>query len=166
MFKVNDYLVYRKEVCKVTEIKEYKNDFLYYVITPINDTSLKIEVPTDLTVIRPLISKIEIQKIIEEIPNIKEIAENDKLLLENKYKELLRSGTYNDLITIIKTTYLRNETRDKEKKKRSEKDTTYFNLAEKYLYTEFSVVLGKSYEDTKEYVISKAREISLEKENK
>ena len=80
--------------------------------------------------------------------------------------ELLKSGTYNDLIAIIKTTYLRNETRDKEKKKRSEKDTTYFNLAEKYLYTEFSVVLGKNYEDTKEYVISKVREISLEKENK
>ena len=165
MFKVNDYLVYRKEVCKVTEIKEYKNDFLYYVITPINDTSLKIEVPTDSSVIRPLISKIKIQKIIEGIPNIKEIVENNRLL-ENKYKELLKSGTYNDLITIIKTTYLRNETRDKEKKKRSEKDTTYFNLAEKYLYTEFSVVLGKSYEDTKEYVISKVREISLEKENK
>ena len=165
MFKVNDYLVYRKEVCKVTEIKEYKKDSFYYVITPINDTSLRIEVPTDLTVIRPLISKIEIQKIIEEIPNIKEIAENDRLL-ENKYKELLKSGTYNDLITIIKTTYLRNETRDKEKKKRSEKDTTYFNLAEKYLYTEFSVVLGKSYEDTKKYVISKVKEINLEKENK
>lgn len=165
MFKVNDYLVYRKEVCKVTEIKEYKNDFLYYVITPINDTSLKIEVPTDSSVIRPLISKRKIQTIIEEIPNIKEIAENDRLL-ENKYKELLKSGTYNDLITIIKTTYLRNETRDKEKKKRSEKDTTYFNLAEKYLYTEFSVVLGKSYEDTKEYVISKVKEINLEKESK
>lgn len=165
MFKINDYLVYRKEVCKVTEIKEYKNDFLYYVITPINDTSLKIEVPTDSSVIRPLISEIEIQKIIEEIPNIKEIAENNRLL-ENKYKELLKSGTYNDLITIIKTTYLRNETRDKEKKKRSEKDTTYFNLAEKYLYTEFSVVLGKSYEDTKKYVISKVKEINPEKENK
>lgn len=165
MFKVNDYLVYRKEVCKVTEIKEYKNDFLYYVITPINDTSLKIEVPTDSSVIRPLISKRKIQTIIEEIPNIKEIAENDRLL-ENKYKELLKSGTYNDLITIIKTTYLRNETRDKEKKKRSEKDTTYFNLAEKYLYTEFSVVLGKSYEDTKEYVISKVKEINLAKESK
>ena len=165
MFKINDYLVYRKEVCKVTEIKEYKNDFLYYVITPINDTSLRNEVPTDLTVIIPLISKIEIQKIIEEIPNIKEIVENDRLL-ENKYKELLKSGTYNDLITIIKTTYLRNETRDKEKKKRSEKDTTYFNLEEKYLYTEFSVVLGKSYEDTKKYVISKVKEINLEKENK
>lgn len=52
MFKINDYLVYRKEVCKVTEIKEYKNDFFYYVITPINDTSLKIEVPTDSSVIR------------------------------------------------------------------------------------------------------------------
>ena len=165
MFKVNDYLVYRKEVCKVTEIKEYKNEFLYYVITPINDTSLRIEVPTDSSVIRPLISKRKIQTIIEEIPNIKEIAENDRLL-ENKYKELLKSGTYNDLITIIKTTYLRNETRDKEKKKRSEKDTTYFNLAEKYLYTEFSIVLGKSYKDTKEYVISKVKEINLGKESK
>ena len=52
------------------------------------------------------------------------------------------------------------------KKKRSEKDTTYFNHAEKYLYTEFSVVLGKSYEDTKEYVISKVKEINLAKESR
>lgn len=165
MFKINDYLVYRKEVCKVTEIKKMENDSYHYILAPINDTSLKIEVPTDLVVIRPLISEVEIQKIIEEIPNIKEITENDRLL-ENKYKELLKSGTYNDLITIIKTTYLRNETRDKEKKKRSEKDTTYFNLAEKYLYTEFSIVLGKSYDDTKEYIISKVKEIKERKEGK
>ena len=42
------------------------------------------------------------------------------------------------------------------------KDTNYFNQAEKYLYNEFSVVLGMSYDDTKQYVIDKV----LESKNK
>ena len=35
----------------------------------------------------------------------------------------------------------------------------YFKIAEKLLYSEFSVVLNMSYEDTKEYVISKVHKI-------
>ena len=39
---------------------------------------------------------------------------------------------------------------------RNEKDKQYFRLAEKTLYNEFAVVLDKSYEDTKAYVVSQA----------
>ena len=154
MFKINDYVVYRKDVCIVKDIKEQEIDkSLYYVLIPINDKSLKIKVPTAnrLGLLRNLITKEELDNIIKNIPNIKIIKENDRLI-ENEYKELLKSGTFNDLIKIIKTTYVRNKEREDSKKKSSDKDMTYFQLAEKYLYTEFSIVLNKSYNETKEYV--------------
>lgn len=161
MFNVNDFLVYKKEVCRVKEIKENSLDkSSYYVLIPVTDESLKIEVPTAnrLGHLRNLISIEEIDNIIKKIPSIKIIEENDRLI-ENEYKELLKSGTFEDLITIIKTTYLRNKAREDTKRKLSDKDNTYFNLAEKYLYTEFSIVLNKSYEDTKKYVEEEVRKL-------
>lgn len=62
----------------------------------------------------------------------------------------MHSGTYEDLIKIIKTSYLRNKDR---KKKISEIDNEYFNKAGSYLYNEFRVVLNLSFSETKEYVI-------------
>lgn len=161
MFNVNDFLVYKKEVCRVKEIKENSLDkSSYYVLIPVTDESLKIEVPTAnrLGHLRNLISIEEIDNIIKKIPSIKIIEENDRFI-ENEYKELLKSGTFEDLITIIKTTYLRNKARENTKRKLSDKDNTYFILAEKYLYTEFSIVLNKSYEDTKKYVEDEVRKL-------
>ena len=57
------------------------------------------------------------------------------------------------MIKIIKTTYLRNKERLDNNKKISDIDDKYFNMAEKYLYKEFAIVLNMTYEDTKNYVI-------------
>lgn len=65
----------------------------------------------------------------------------------------LRRGNYEDLIKIIKTTYLRNQNRLENKKRNSEKDRSYFNKGEEYLYHEIAVILGMSLEDTKNYII-------------
>ena len=76
-------------------------------------------------------------------------------MIEYEYKKLINSGRHEDLIKIIKTTYLRNKKRLDSKKKISDKDQHYFLLAEKYLYNEFGTVLNLSYEDVKKYVIYK-----------
>ena len=60
MYKVNDYVVYKKDVCKVKEIRENKlNGNVYYVLIPIYDESLIIDVPVDnkMGYIRDLLSK-------------------------------------------------------------------------------------------------------------
>lgn len=75
-------------------------------------------------------------------------------MMENIYKTLMSSGTHKDLIKIIKTTYLRNEKRLNDNKKISEIDDSYFRTAEKFLYNEFSIVLNKTYDETKDYVIN------------
>ena len=53
---------------------------------------------------------------------------------------------------------MRNNERINNKKKISEKDDNYFNLSEKYLYSEFAIALGISYDDVKDYVIKRIEE--------
>lgn len=71
----------------------------------------------------------------------------------------MRSDSFESLIKIIKTTYIRNENRRKNQKKLSEIDEEYFTKAESYLYNELSVVLNLSFKETKEYVIKKVSEL-------
>jgi CarD family transcriptional regulator len=152
MFKIGDYIIYMKDVCKIIDIKSnYMNDTDYYVLEPVNDSSLKLNIPVNNKFIRNIITKNEVEKIISNIKNIEVLNLDDKKI-EVEYKKLLNSGTHQDLIKIIKSAYLRNKKRIDNKKKISDKDRDYFNLAEKYLYTEFSIVLNLSFDETKEYV--------------
>ena len=147
MYKVGDYVVYKRDVCVIKNLKEDS-----YVLSPVDDDTLKITVKVSNNSIRDLIDKKDCEKLIKSIPNIDIIKESDKNL-ENKYKSLLSSGNIEDLIKIIKTTYLRNENRLSNHKKIGEKDDAYFKKAEKLLYNEISISLGMSYEETKKYVI-------------
>ena len=154
MFNINEYVVYKREVCKVSNIKNINNKE-YYVLVPVNDESLTIDVPSNgVTNIKKIISKDEVLDIIKRIPEIETIKCNNDKYLEYEYKRLLNEMSHEGLIKIIKTTYLRNKERVDNKRKIGEKDDTYFKKAEKLLYTEFSLALGKSYEETKEFVIS------------
>lgn len=156
MYKINDYLVYGKDVCKVHDIEEKKfNNEDYYLLRPIKNEDLKISAPVSDKAgkIRDLITKEEIEELIQKIPTISIIETEDKFI-ENEYKKLASSGTHEDLIKIIKTTYLRNKERLDNNKKIAEKDKNYFELAEEYLYTEFSVVLDKTIDETRDYVIN------------
>lgn len=160
MFKKGDILVYKKDVCIVEEIKEkYIRDIDYYILTPINDKTLKIQIPTSSNAIRNLITKEKVDELIKLIPTV-EVIKTDSKTLENTYKLLMQSGTHEDLIKIIKTSYLRNKERLDNNKKTTDKDTYYFNQAETYLYNEFSVVLNLSYEETKEYIINEVKKLS------
>ena len=142
MYKIDNYIIYKREVCKINDILPN-----YY-------NTLTIKVPVNNQEIRELITKEEIDKIIASIPKI-DIIDASTKELEGIYKKLISNDNYEDLIKIIKTTYLRNEELVNNNKKATDKDTYYFNLAEKYLYEEFSIVLNLSYDETKEYVINK-----------
>lgn len=154
MFKINEYIVYNKDICKVEKIlKNFYNEEDYYELSSISDQSLNIKIPISSKKIRNLISKEKLNEIIISIPSIEIIKDNDKMI-ESTYKTLMQSATHEELISIIKTTYLRNEKRINDNKKVSEIDDSYFRTAEKYLYNEFSIVLNKTYDETKEYVIN------------
>ncbi len=146
-----DYIVYRKETCKIIE----KEDG-YYKLVPVNDTSIKYKVPVDSNFLKKVITKEEIDRLLLEIPEINTIDLGEKQI-EQEYKELMKSGTHEDLVKIIKTSYLRNQIRILNNKRISEIDDEYFRRAEKYLYEEIGIVLNLSFENTKEYIINKLK---------
>ena len=150
MFKIGDYVIYRRDLCIIKDIIDNK----YYKLSIVDDDSLTIKVPIDnrFGFLRYPISSEEANQIIKSIPSINIIKTNEKLL-ENTYKELMRTNKHEDLIKIIKTTYLRNKEREDNGKKIGDKDQTYFKQAEKYLYNELSYVLNMSYQECKDYII-------------
>jgi len=162
MFHEGDYVVYKKDVVKIVGLRTNPlNNIDYYILIPVNDESLKIDVPVSnpLNNIRSLISKEEINDLIKKIPSIEVLLTNNKLI-ENNYRGLLNEGSHESLIKIIKTTYLRNKERLDNNKKLGDKDSYYFKLAEKYLYTELSLVLHISYDEAREYVIKEVKKLA------
>lgn len=162
MFKIGEYVVYQRNVCKISALRKIYNN-QYYVMHPIDDLTLTIQVPVNnpLCQIRKIVSKEETEKLISKISEVPVIQTTERMM-ENKYKELLSSGHLEDLICIIKTTYMRNYNRKKNGKKIGEIDDTYFHLAEKLLYNELSICLHMNFDDTKEYVVSTVKKV-LEK---
>lgn len=162
MFKKDEYVVYKKDVCKIKEIKNNKmrgND--YYILIPIDDESLIIDVPVENKngYLREVIKKQEALKLINNIPKIEPLNNINDKYIERTYKDLIYRGKYEDLIKIIKTTYLRNEERLKNNKKLSEKDSNYFEQAEKYLYNELAIALNMNFDETKDYVIRQVQKL-------
>lgn len=161
MYKIGDYVVYKRDVCIIKAIKE--NHFMnrdYYVMYPVDDKTLTIDVPTDNPNLRSVISKDKALELIDKIYIIEPLDVNNKNL-ENEYKLLLQNDNLEDLVKIIKTTYVRNEERKKAGKKIGEKDDNFFKKAERILYNELSVSLNMSLDETKKYIISKVNEMVL-----
>ncbi|MDD5887904.1 MAG: CarD family transcriptional regulator [bacterium] len=158
MYKVDEIIVYKKEVCKIRKIKEkYLQNKDYYIMSPLEDPSLVINIPVDNTKdIRPVITKEEAESLIAKIPSI-ELLNSDSKNIETEYKQLLNEDNLENLVKIIKTTYLRNYERTKTKKRISEVDQAYFNKAETRLYNELSISLNLPLEEVKEYIITKLK---------
>ena len=157
MFSQGELVVYKRDVCEIKEITINKiNGKEYYTMVPIDDNSLTIYVPTEdkSNLIRNIISKDEANKLINKIPMIETLDISSKSL-DNEYKNLFESNLLEDLVTIIKTAYLRNDARISSNKKPVQKDNDSFKKAERLLYNELSISLGKSFDETKEYIIKK-----------
>ena len=157
MYKVGDYVIYNHDVCKVIGFNSFRNRD-YYVLNSTIDSSLKINVPIDNCNVRGLISRHGVDELIKRIPSISVIDICNKNI-DNLYKELINDGSYDSLISIIKTAYLINKDRVDNNKKVRDKDLYYFKLAESYLYNELSIVLGMSFDQVKEYVVSEVSKL-------
>lgn len=160
MFKVGDYVVYKRNVCKVKEIKEKRiMDKDYYILTPIDDESLTIELPVSNNSLRIPIGEKEILNLIAKIPSIEVVVPTNCRLIENCYRDLMKTGNLEDLVAIIKTSYLRISDKKTNGKKVNEKDSNYFKLAEKSLYNEIAVSLNITYDEAKNYIVKEVTKL-------
>lgn len=153
MYKVNDYVVYKRDVCLIKEVKNiYNQDYLVLNSTTDKSLNITVNIEKNINTLRNIISKDELKKLIKKIPDI-ELLDIDSKKLENEYKLLLQDNTLESLIKIIKTTYLRNQIRIDNHKRLTDADQYYFELAEKYLYNEVSYCLNIPFEEAKKYIL-------------
>ena len=155
MFKVNDYVIYKRDVCIILEEKIISN-YEYFVLQSTIDDSLKINIPKNMSskLLRHLNTKKDIEKLISKIKTIPLLDVNSKNI-EEDYKRCLRDETLESLIAIIKTSYFRNQSSLAHNKKMTDKDKYYYELDEKFLYNEIAYIYNTTYEDAKKYVLDK-----------
>jgi len=160
MYKIGDYVVKNGNgVCRIEDIthldiRGIDKNRLYYSLVPINDENGKVYLPVDASArqLRKTMSSEEAYAFIAKISDIPELSiQNDKLR-EQKYKEIMKSMEPESLIRIIKTTYLRNKERLEKGKKNTLADEHYLAMAEKLLFSELCLVLGKNKEEVQNLI--------------
>ena len=155
MYRINDVVVYRRDVCKVVAKK--KSDFtgeMCYVLVPYDSTdrtvTMQVPVSNRAGHLRDLVTEEEIKTLIQNAPGI-ETLESKPANMKSQYATLMKGDSLEDLVCIIKTSYLRNDERLKNHKKLASIDAEYLEKAEKLLYSEVAIALGMTYEESKAY---------------
>ena len=170
MFEIGDYVMKTsKGVCHIDDITHLDmagidKEKLYYVMTPLDGrgSTLYVSVDAGPNNIRAAMTKGQAEDVINAIPEIKEAwVENDKLR-EQCYKDAVRSGSPEALISIIKTIYSRKKIREDQGKKNTAVDERYFKQAEELLYAEIAFALGKDKSEICDYITSCIRGRALQ----
>lgn len=158
MYKVDDVVVYRRDVCKVVglTVSDMTGEECY-ILEPYHETSggavMKVPVSNKAGNLRDVISKKQITDLVKAFPNVEALADKPANM-KSQYVTLLKGNKLEDLLCVIKTAYARNKTRLDNHKKLATIDSEFLNKAEKYLFNEISVATGLSYNESKEYFIN------------
>ena len=161
MFQRGDYIIYGTSgVCIVDEIGTMdmsgtKEGKLYYTLSPVYSNGSKIYTPVDnkKVVMRLVLSREEAMERIHQIPQIEPLWVEDEKKREECYKEALKSGSFENLIKIIKTLYLRRQSRIAVGKKMASVDERYLKMAEDSLYGELAVSLQLKKEEMEQFIM-------------
>lgn len=160
MFEKGDFIVYGSTgICVIEDIATMdfpgtSKERLYYVMLPYRKNGNKIFTPVDnpKMKLRRVLTREETLALIDEIPEIEQIGIVEEKLREQKYKECIRSCECKNWIRIMKTLQHRNQERISRGKKVTATDERYYKIAEENLYTEFSISLGMTVKEVKEYL--------------
>lgn len=163
MFQVGDYIVYGKNgVCRVEDIGTIDTagipkDTIYYTLYPNYSKGSKIFTPVDnnKVFIRPVITKEEAFVLIDQINEIEILFVADEKRREMDYKEALSKCKCIDLVRIIKTIYLRQQSKHAEGKKLSVGEDKYYHMAEDNLYGELAIALKMDKDKVKEFIVQR-----------
>lgn len=151
MFEKGEYIIYgRNGICKIEDITHLDisgvdKKKLYYVLSPLNTKGSRIYFPVDKkdANARKLVTKQEAWKLLDEIREIPQIWVANEKVREETYKQALNSCDQHQWVSIIKTLYVRRQTRLSQGKKMASTDERYLKLAEDALYSELAFVMDK-----------------------
>ena len=163
MYKKGDFVVYGNNgVCIVDSVGTIEStgipkDKIYYTLIPYYSKGSKIFTPVDnhRVSMRPVLSREEAIKLIDDIQNIDALSISDDKRSELEYKEAYQKYNCHDLVKIIKAAYLRKQLRIEDGKKVASGDEKYFLMAEDRLYGELAISLKMDQDEVKNFIVAR-----------
>jgi len=147
-FAVGEYLMHEKSgVCQVEEISERAlqgkgSEKLYYSLQPIFEKSSQIITPVDTKVrIRDVKSKDEMEALLDKVPTLEFIQEDNPRVIAEKFKEKIASFDTEELASVVKSIYLRKQMRMAAGKKAMSSDEKIMQNSGKRLFEEMAFAM-------------------------
>lgn len=167
MYQIGDYIIFgNKGVCRIEDIGSLESldmpkDVLYYTLNPIHTKGSRVFTPVDndKVVVRPVLTKEEANQLIDQIHEIDCLWVPDEKRREREYKEAFKTCDPKELVKIIKTIYIRKESRENEGKKTTALDGRYFKMAEDSLYGELAISLSMELDKVKAHLIERVESL-------
>ena len=146
-------------VCRVVDVTGNPIDRLdkvrkYYVLEPVFEKGSTVYTPVDndKVIMRRIMNKEEAEDLVGRITKIDTVWIQEEKSREQMYKEAIRTYDCHSLVRIIKTLYLRKQSRLKEGKKVLSSDELYLHKAEELLYSEMSLALSIPKDEVETYI--------------
>ena len=160
MYSVNDRIHYGGSgVCLVQEITTMRfgrSRERYYVLKPVYQNTSLIYVPVDnpqlVGKMRPVLTKQEVEALIDEIPHVETAWEEDAQQRKLSFDALLRSNSCSDLVVLIKTLQEHKKRRQAIGKNLHVSDESYLREAQRLLFDEFAGALGLAPAQVSDYI--------------
>lgn len=160
MYQVGQKVVYGIHgVCCIQEIETKTIDrkkISYFVLEPQNQPGARYYIPTEnpaaLKKMNPLLTRSEIEALLAECNSSGSSWIADENQRKLRYRELITSGDRRALVIMVHTLRVHKRQQAEQGKKFHLCDENFLRDAEKLLCSEFSVVLGLSYEETARYL--------------
>lgn len=165
MYSVGQYVVCgNKGVCTVQDIATLDisgvdKAKLYYILKPQYITASTVYVPVENAgSLREVLTREQADKLVRDIPEITPLNIANEKLIEQEYRNCMRSNDSTEWVRVIKTIYFRKQKRLQAGRKETAIDGRYFKLAQESLYGELAVALGMECNQVGAYIAEKLQE--------
>lgn len=162
MYQENDYVMHRNNgLCKVIgtgypEFAGMKSDSICYILE--NQRSKgKLYTPIESCdkILRPVMDMAQAEELVNRLPGIEVITEENDKLREAAYRKALHEEGYVGWAKIIKTAYEKRAARMKIGKKTTMVDRKYEKQAQDYLYDELAYVYQIPRDSVEDYLVQR-----------
>jgi CarD family transcriptional regulator len=163
MFALGDKIVYGSE--GVYTVAEYtrspfdnKDQRVFYLLRPLHGSASNVIVtPSEggSTVMREIMTRDEALALIERVPEVSEVVVEKERLRRDIYREVLKTATADNFVSLIKTVRARREVFLAQKRRLSEADTDFEGRAKHCLFGELSVALDVTVGEAERLIVEK-----------
>ena len=173
MYQVGDLIYYGNTgVCKVTDISPSSlpgatAGQLYYTIKPLyQECVIYAPVDSEKVFIRPVISREEAERLIDQIPSIRAEAYHGRVISElaQHYESALRTHDCGNLIEMTMSIYAKKRTAEAQKRKFGMVDERFMKRAEELLFGELAAALDMDREKVPAYIATRVDALQQEED--